>query len=61
MLAATVANFSSTPWVVPLHLMAAAAAVAGDTSHRLRDPAVEGAGPGITITGGIEAEGDVVI
>lgn len=61
MLAATVANFSSTPWGVPLHLMAAAAAVAGDTSLRLRDPVVEGAGPGITITGGIEAEEDVVI
>jgi len=41
--------------------MAAAAAVAGDTSLRLRDPAVEGVGPGITITGGIEAEEDVVI
>lgn len=41
--------------------MAAAAAVAGDTSLRLRDPVVEGAGPGITITGGIEAEEDVVI
>lgn len=61
MLAATVANFSSTPWGVPLHLMAAAAAVAGDTSLRLRDPVVEGVGPGITITGGIEAEEDVVI
>ena len=57
----TVANFFSTPWVVPLHLMAAAAVAAGDTSHRLRDPGVEGAGPDITITGGIEAEGDVAI
>lgn len=41
--------------------MVAAAAVAGDTSLRLRDPGAEGAGVGITITGGIEAEGDVVI
>ena len=37
------------------------AAVAGDTSLRLRDPVAEGAGPGITITGGIEAEGAAVI
>jgi len=57
----TVANFSLTPWGVLLLLIATAAAVAGDTSLRLRDLGVEGAGLGITITGGIEAEGDVVI
>lgn len=41
--------------------MVAVAAVAGGTSLRLRDPGAEGADPGITITGGIEAEGDAVI
>lgn len=41
--------------------MAAPAAVAGDTSLRLRDPVAEGEVPDIMITGGIEAEGDEVI
>lgn len=55
----TVANFSSTHYSALLHQMVAAVA-AGDTNLHPRDPGAEGAGPGITITGGIEAEEGVV-
>ena len=58
----TVVNSSLMHYNARVHQMPAAAVVlAGGTSLHLRDPVAEGAGPGITITGGgIEAEVGVV-
>lgn len=54
MSAATAGNFSTMHCSVLLHLTVAA--VAEDTSLHPLDPGAEAAGPGIMITGGIEAE-----